>query len=393
MVNGKTVVSALALSAAAQAAPYNPTRTSKFSLNQVAVKKSSQPNGPSAYARALQKYGGSVPAHVLSAATGGESGSATNKPVGGDVQYITPVKIGKSTVNLDFDTGSADLWVYTPDTKGAGSGHNNYDPSTGKKLSGASWEISYGDGSSASGVVYTDSVTVGNVTATSQAVEAATTVSSSFASDTDSDGLLGLAFSSINTVKPQSQKTFYANVMDSLASPVFAAVLKHNAPGSYDFGYIDSSKYTGKLAYTDVDNSQGFWSFTADSISVGDSKVEAAGASVSGIADTGTTLLLLDDSTVSAYYKQVDGAKNSQSEGGWVFDCSATLPDLKVAIGSYTATVPGKYINYAKQGSSCFGGLQSAGDIGINIFGDVFLKSQYVVFDAEKNQLGFAAQA
>ena len=109
MVNGKTVVSALALSAAAQAAPYNPTRTSKFSLNQVAVKKSSQPNGPSAYARALQKYGGSVPAHVLSAATGGESGSATNKPVGGDVQYITPVKIGKSTVNLDFDTGSADL--------------------------------------------------------------------------------------------------------------------------------------------------------------------------------------------------------------------------------------------------------------------------------------------
>lgn len=181
--------------------------------------------------------------------------------------------------------------------------------------------------------------------------------------------------------------------MDSLASPVFAAVLKHNAPGSYDFGFIDSSKYTGKLTYTDVDNSQGFWGFTADSVSVGDSKVEAAGGSVQGIADTGTTLLLLDDSTVSAYYKQVQGAQNSQSQGGWVFDCSATLPDLKVTIGSYTATVPGKYLNYAKQGGQCFGGLQSAGSIGTNIFGDVFLKSQYVVFDAEKNQLGFAAQA
>lgn len=83
------------------------------------------------------------------------------------------------------------------------SGHSVYSPSTsGKKLSGETWDISYGDGSGASGTVYADKVVVGGVTATSQAVEAATSVSAAFTEDVDNDGLLGLAFSSINTVSP-----------------------------------------------------------------------------------------------------------------------------------------------------------------------------------------------
>ena len=53
-------------------------------------------------------------------------------------------------------------------------------------------------------------------------------------------------------------------------------------------------------------------------------------------------------------------------------------------------------MNYApiSEGSStCYGGLQSNSGIGFSIFGDVFLKSQYVVFDPENLQLGFAEQA
>ena len=71
---------------------------------------------------------------------------------------------------------------------------------TFKTLSGYSWDISYADGSGASGTVGTDTVTIGGTTVKGQAVELATKVSSSFVSD-GSDGLVGLSFSNINTGK------------------------------------------------------------------------------------------------------------------------------------------------------------------------------------------------
>lgn len=267
-----------------------------------------------------------------------------------------------------------------------------YNPSTsGTELSGYTWSISYGDGSGASGNVFTDSVTVGGVNAPSQAVEAAQQISAQFQQDTNNDGLLGLAFSSINTVQPQSQTTFFDTVKNSLAQPLFAVALKHQQPGVYDFGFIDSSKYTGSLTYTGVDNSQGFWSFNVDSYTAG----SQSGSGFSGIADTGTTLLLLDDSIVSQYYSQVSGAQQDSSAGGYVFDCSTNLPDFSVSISGYTATVPGSLINYGPSGvgSTCLGGIQSNSGIGFSIFGDIFLKSQYVVFDSNGPQLGFAPQA
>ena len=80
-------------------------------------------------------------------------------------------------------------------------GHTLFNPSKSthwKALSGYEWGISYNDGSGASGTVGTDVVSVGGTSVSGQAVEIATKVSSTFVSD-KSDGLLGLAFSSINT--------------------------------------------------------------------------------------------------------------------------------------------------------------------------------------------------
>lgn len=64
--------------------------------------------------------------------------------------------------------------------------------------------------------------------------------------------------------------------------------------------------------------------------------------------------------------------------------------------GTYKAVTPGKYIKMAAVGddeSTCFGGIQSSDGMEFSIFGDVFLKNQYVVFDAEGPRLGFAPQA
>ncbi|KAK5128899.1 hypothetical protein LTR85_000232 [Meristemomyces frigidus] len=390
-------VLAMASATLSLAAPYEIVGRSTFSVEQVAAGKVLK-SGPIAMMNTYAKYakvGAVAPADVTSAAAAAvQSGQVAANPEAYDESYLCPVSVGGQTLNLDFDTGSADLWVFSTLTPSSEStGHAKYNPSTsGKVKSGYTWDISYGDGSGASGTVYADKVVVGGVTATSQAVEAATSVSSQFTQDTDNDGLLGLAFSSINTVEPVQQTTFFDTVKSTLAKQLFTADLKKGAAGAY----IDTSKYVGSITYVPVTTSNGFWEFTASGYSVGTSKT-TSGSIGDSIADTGTTLLYLPTATVQAYYKQVSGASYNNAQGGYIFSCSATLPAFNVAIGGAVYTVPGSYINYApinSAGTQCFGGIQENTGIGFSIFGDIFLKSVFAVFDETTSspRLGFAEQ-
>ncbi len=236
------------------------------------------------------------------------------------------------------------------------SGHTIYDPTkstTFQAIQGATFNISYGDGSFALGDVGTDTVNIGGATVTSQAVELPTEVASSFATDTASNGLVGLAFSKLNTVQPQQQKTFFDNVMGDLAQPVFTANLKHGTTGAYEFGAIDTTAFTGSLTTVPIDSSNGFWQFTSQSIAIGNGQAMAVqGGSGIAIADTGTSLLIVDPAVVQAYWSQVTGAQNSQQEGGVVFPCNSALPDISLAIGdSYMATISGSLLNFATAGT------------------------------------------
>lgn len=84
---------------------------------------------------------------------------------------------------------------------------------------------------------------------TRQAVEAATSLSASFLSDTNNDGLVGLAWPKINNCYPKQCNTFVQNAKPSLPGKVFTADLKKGAPGSFDFGFINATKYTGDITY------------------------------------------------------------------------------------------------------------------------------------------------
>ena len=369
-----------------------------FTLGQILNSNTTTKPPAQRLLQVYQKYakaGASAPSPVRKAAASATvAASVAASPELSDVSYLCPVTVGGKTLNLNFDTGSADLWVYSNlQPSSQRSGHAYYNSNNANLMAGYSWDITYGDGSGASGKVFADKVVVGSATATSQAVEAATSVSSDMISDIESDGILGLAFSSVNTVSPNQQKNFFDTVKPQLATPVFTADLKKGAPGSYDFGYIDSAKYTGSITYVNLNTNGGFWQFSAGGYAIGSgSKVSKT---YSCVADTGTSLLLLPSDIVNAYYKQVKGAVYSNYQGGWVFSCNTKLPTFTAIIGGKPFVVPGSYMNYANLGSNmCFGGMQADTGIGFSILGDVFLKSQFVVFSqaAAKPQIGFAAK-
>lgn len=339
----------------------------------------------------LTKWGVEAPSPIVAAAAT-ETGSVQAQNGGFDEVYYAPVTIGTQNFLLDFDTGSSDLWVFSKGLPAADKKNHNIYQDTGTPYNPTEyWSINYADGTGASGEAYQDMVTIGGVTAT-QAVEAATSIPPALQTRV-ADGFVGLAFDSINTCYPYQCYTFMHQVKSVLPKWLFTATLRHQLPGTYDFGFIDKTAYTGTLSYVTADNSSGFWGLYPSAYQVGTGAKK--NANIAAIADTGTSLLYLPTSVVKAYYAQVSGAKLDSSLGLYTYPCKNKLPNFALYIGSHKAVVPGSYLEIGKYtAKTCVAGMQSYQTVGLpqSILGDYFLKSQFVVFDLSVPRLGFAQQ-
>ncbi|KAF2091885.1 acid protease [Saccharata proteae CBS 121410] len=367
----------------------------------------------------LRKVGGhsKVKHHVLQKrdAQGTDSGEVPAEDIQNDSEYLCPVDIGTpaQTLKLDFDTGSADLWCWSTElpasiqSEGQKADHAIFDPSkssTFKKLDSATWQIQYGDSSSASGDVGTDNLTLGGLTIKDQAIELAKELSTEFVQGAG-DGLLGLAWGSINTVQPTPVATPVENMIAQDDIPkdaeLFTAYLgswrdsaeADKGESFYTFGYIDQDviKAAGEEpTYTPVDNSNGFWQFDSTSATVNGKTITRSGNTA--IADTGTTLALVDDSTVEAIYAAIPGSKYDNTQQGYVFPTSTTadqLPTVTFAVGDKQFAVQKEDLAFADAGNDMvYGGIQSRGDMTFDILGDTFLKGIYAIFDQGNTRFG-----
>jgi len=118
-------------------------------------------------------------------------------------------------------------------------------------MADSTFNITFGDQSSASGSVGTDNLTIGGLMIRDQAIELAEQLSTEFVSETGSSGLLGLAFGKINTVQPTPVKTPVENMIDQSDifrdAELFTAYLgswrdiaeRDQGKSFYTFGYID----------------------------------------------------------------------------------------------------------------------------------------------------------
>jgi hypothetical protein len=339
-----------------------------------------------------------------------QTGQVTAEDQQNDSEYLCEVQIGTpaQTLLLDFDTGSSDLWVFSTELKGssAGSGHTIFDPSkssTFKKSTGQQWKIQYGDGSSASGDVGTDVVSVGGLKIQKQSVELAKTLAQQFSQGTG-DGLLGLAWPSINTItsngSPDPQPTPVANMITQdnipagaeLFTSAFYSDRDNSEKSFYTFGWIDQDLVTAsgqQIVWTDIDNSQGFWQFPSASSTINGKKIAQSGNTA--IADTGTTLALVSDEVCEALYKAIPGAKYDESQQGYLIPTSSvnSLPTFSVAVGNTEFVIQKEDLLFTlADDSHWYGGVQSRGENPFDILGDTFLKSIYAIWDQGNQRFG-----
>ncbi|PSR80075.1 aspartic peptidase domain-containing protein [Coniella lustricola] len=359
-----------------------------------------QANGVIAKQKALAKY-----AHLVDStdnkfvATVGELSGFVEE---NDREWLCPVSIGTpaQTVNLDLDTGSADLWVFSPEVgaRDLDLGKRRvYDPtnsSTSGVINGSSWSISYaGDGSYAGGKVYTDVVQIAGLSVSNATVEVASSYSSNLVKDdAPLSGLMGLAINLTTTASP-SMPPIIGQLRAQKVHHI-AVDLQYHANGTYTFGAVDPSAYTGQLVYRPVKPNKGYWWIEVSTMRIGKSNRTMV-HSWDTIVDTGTSLFLGPSDIVSKYYKAVSGAQYSQGDDAYVFPCNTSLPDFHFGFSSTwdEYIVPGTFMNYSIAPVAgapwCYGGIQES-NMGFSIMGDVFLKAVYVDFNLGNSSVGFA---
>lgn len=252
---------------------------------------------------------------------------------------------------------------------------------------GRTWSISYGDGSTASGILAYDTVNIGGIVIPKQTIELAKKESSSFSSD-PVDGLLGLGFDTITTVS--GINTPVDNMINEglISSPVFGVYLGKEIDGSngeYIFGGYDSAKINGTLTTVPVDSSEGYWGITVAGATTGTTTLAS---SFSAIIDTGTTLLLFTN-TVAAKVASAYGAKDN-GDGTYTISCTTTsFKPLVLTINGATFQIPVNSLIYEQDGSTCYASFGYA-DLDFAILGDVFIKNNYVVFNQQIPQVQIA---
>ncbi|KAG0373784.1 hypothetical protein BGX24_011242 [Mortierella sp. AD032] len=317
----------------------------------------------------------------------GSIGHVPLTDVSPDLEYYGTVSVGTpaQNVKLDFDTGSSDIWFPSSScTTTACKAHTRFNSakSTSYQADGRKWSISYGDGSSASGILGSDIVSVGGISVR-QTIGLATKESSQFGSSPE-DGLFGLGFNTIESVS--GVKTFLDNAIAAgvLAQPVVSVFLPserlfNGQGGEYLFGGIDTTKYSGSLTYVPV-TQKGYWQILVQDASYNGVSL---GQASQGIVDTGTTLIIVGDAAAAAIHKKIPGSVNDPNNG-WLVPCSAASSTAKIGfkLGGVTFNVPVADLAYEDLGDgsgNCFSGVQGGQD-GLWILGDVFIKNNYCVF-------------
>jgi hypothetical protein len=305
-----------------------------------------------------------------------------------DVLYYGPINIGTPSqeITVDFDTGSADLWLPV-NCQNCQSKQFQASKSPTYKSTGQKFSVEYGSGS-VSGVLAQENVKIAGTSVMGQYFGAVNQESDDFFGNPNS-GVLGMAFGAIAT---SNKPTYFENLMSSKAvsNPLFGFHLtrKQASGSSLCLGCQDSSKYTGAINWIPV-VSKTYWSVSMTGLSALSSKKNSLDKSLIGAIDTGTTLIYVPTAVADKFYAQIPGAASASDqfgEGFYQFPCK-TSAQISISFNGKPFAVNMADFNLGKTssgGSMCVGGVLGIGSgfpDNLAIVGDAFLKSWYSIYD------------
>ncbi|KAJ3774218.1 putative aspartic protease [Lentinula raphanica] len=315
-----------------------------------------------------------------------EGAGETLTDVGYDTEWKGNILVGDpgQDLQLDFDTGSSDLWVINEacTTGPCAKKTKKYDPSKSdsSERQPGTFTIQYGDKSTVSGPIYTDEVTITGITVKNQALSAVTELSEGFLRDPIS-GIIGLAWPDISNLK---KTPWFLNAVEQgvIKKREFGFYLSKKGSELY-LGGTDPKHYEGTPEYHEVDSKEGFWKVKNARIHLGE---EVVLKEFPTIIDSGTTLMYGPPDAVKEFYSKVEGAKVYDGEQGfYTFPCDK-VPEVAFSWDEGKKfVIPPEHFNLGtteEGSSSCIGAL-AASDIGLGkawLLGDILMKSLYAAF-------------
>ncbi|CAG8789694.1 13917_t:CDS:1 [Cetraspora pellucida] len=317
-----------------------------------------------------------------------------------DLSYYAKIIIGNQEFNILLDTGSSNLWIPNKDcTSAACQNHNRFNPSSSPtfKKEGNPWSIQYGTGF-ASGITGIDNVKIGRFTADNQIFGLANNISDFFI-PLENDGILGLAFDSLNTIDNGTQTLISTLIKQKKIRPIFSfhfqRALDFDDQGTFTLGGVDKTKFKGEITFNPLNSIKlpldGFWVINLDDAIVDSKPLSFLGKAA--IIDTGTSILILPDNDTAAIHNQIPGAVFDSQDDLYIIPCDTTAV-VAFRFGGVDFSIQSKDLILAPiSGTDCISSIIPSGDSlpsDVWLLGQTFLRNVYSVFDVKNKKVGFA---
>ncbi|KAF8962384.1 1,3-beta-glucanosyltransferase [Entomortierella lignicola] len=315
--------------------------------------------------------------------------------------YTGTISLGNppQSFQVVFDTGSDMIVITSNQCQGSTCSSMAHYTCTSCTKTPYSYNITYGDGTWGAGPIVDDTVSIGGLTVKNQQILDVTMSAldlSSYGSQVS--GLVGLMpLSPVDNAIPPLQTIYQDKLLDQNVFSVYlTSSLTAGQGGSFLFGGIDTSKFSGSLNHvpvaTGLSTSKGMWYVNADGAYT--SGIPVSGYTTSPwLFDTGTSFIAVPSDFAQAFHANITGATYNAANQVYFVPCKGTAT-FGISFNGIKYEVP--YLDFISTGGSmttqCVSLVMPLGDYEMYILGDPFLRQIYAVynFTAGASQISIA---